>query len=525
MAQGILPRPGRGGIGGLVTQAYRSRLGIFLQSVLIGVISGFVVLSFRLALEAGEGLRERAYLYLRQGPTALVVAWSLGLVLLGIFLGWIATRFPMTRGSGIPQIKGAFQRRFRLQWLPEMPLKWLGAVLGIGAGLSLGREGPSVQLGAYSGKAVLGIFRRPATERRYLLTSGAAAGLAAAFNAPLAGVIFAVEELHRYFSPLLLACAMGASVAGDLVAGRFFGLKPSFTFPSIEVLGLERLPWVVIFGVVAAFGADLFKRALYAGQDFYARLRIPPMARPVVPLLASVPLGLAGFDLLGGGHHLVESLATEHFALGVMLSLFAGKLLFTALSYGTGSSGGIFLPLLVAGALLGDAYGSALAALGAIPETETLNFLIIGMAAFFTGVVRAPVTGAVLVIEMSGNFNHFSSIIAACLVAYVVTDLIRSRAVYDVLLERIDARFDLPKDGSGRTIVEAHVAAGSALSNRFIRNVPWPCGALVVGVQRGEAELVPRGDTEIKPGDVIIALVDEARAAEAQAKLEELGSG
>ncbi|MBP7095408.1 MAG: ClC family H(+)/Cl(-) exchange transporter [Spirochaetia bacterium] len=525
MASGILPRPVPGGIGGMVTHAYRSRLGIFLQSVLIGVISGFVVLSFRLALEAGEGLRASIYERLRDAPAWLVGAWALGLVALGLFLGWIATRFPMTRGSGIPQIKGAFQRRFRLQWLPELPLKWLAATLGIGAGLSLGREGPSVQLGAYAGKAVLGVLRRPATERRYLLTSGAAAGLAAAFNAPLAGVIFAVEELHRYFSPLLLACAMGASVAGDMVAGRVFGLKPSFAFPSMEVLSLARMPWIILFGILAAFGADLFKRALYAGQDFYARLRVPPVARPVLPLLVAVPIGLLGFDLLGGGHHLVESLAAERFAVGALFALLAGKVLFTALSYGSGTAGGIFLPLLVAGALLGTLYGRVLAAAGLIPEVETLNFLIIGMAAFFTGVVRAPVTGAVLVIEMSGNFNHFSSIIAACLVAYVVTDLIRSRAVYDVLLERIDARFDLAKEGSGRTVVEAHVASGSALANRFIRNVAWPCGALVVGVQRGEAELVPRGDTELRAGDVIIALVDEARAAEAQAKLEELGSG
>ena len=114
MASGILPRPVPGGIGGMVTHAYRSRLGIFLQSVLIGVISGFVVLSFRLALEAGEGLRASIYERLRDAPAWLVGAWALGLVALGLFLGWIATRFPMTRGSGIPQIKGAFQRRFQI---------------------------------------------------------------------------------------------------------------------------------------------------------------------------------------------------------------------------------------------------------------------------------------------------------------------------------------------------------------------------------------------------------------------------
>jgi H+/Cl- antiporter ClcA len=324
-----------------------------------------------------------------------------------------------------------------LEWWPELPLKLVTGVLGLGAGLSLGREGPSIQIGAYIGKGVLTVFRRPHRERQILVTAASAAGVAAAFNAPLAGLLFVLEELQSSFSPLFIACSMGAAMAADAVAGFFFGLGPVFDFKHIDVLPLKAFPWVVLLGVICALLGDLFKRSLYFSLNLYDRFRIPQIIRPVLPLLVSVPVGFLLFDISGGGHWLIESLSQESKPLNLLCVLLAGKILFTAICYGSGTSGGIFLPLLACGAIVGSILGEILVMAGFALEGQNLNFMILGMAALFTGAVKAPVTGIVLILEMSGNFDHLGALVLVCFSAFVTSELIASKPVYTALLERL----------------------------------------------------------------------------------------
>jgi H+/Cl- antiporter ClcA len=420
----------------VIRKWYASRLAVVLESVLIGFFAGLVVVLFRCLLGEAEGLRRRLYEALGRLPWYWTGGWLLVLAGIGLFLGWAAGARPMIRGSGIPQIKGALLRLMTLNWRSELPLKFITGVLGIGAGLSLGREGPSIQIGAYTGKALLTIFRRPLRERKILVSAASAAGVAAAFNAPLAGVLFVLEELQSGFSPLFLACSMGAAMAADISAGFFFGLRPVFDFRQAAALPLEDMVWVVVLGICCGFLGDFFKRALYVSQDLYGRLHIPPILRPIIPLLASAPLGFFLFDLTGGGHSLIESLSLQSRPLTLIVLLLGGKILFTALCYGSGTSGGIFLPLLACGALTGHALGLILLNTGLIGN-NLLNFTILGMAAFFTGAVNAPVTGIILILEMSGSFDHLVNLVLVCLCAFVTSNLIGSRPVYEVLLERI----------------------------------------------------------------------------------------
>ncbi|MFP3090346.1 ClC family H(+)/Cl(-) exchange transporter [Treponema sp. TIM-1] len=420
-----------------VRRWYGSRLAVIIESIIIGAAVGFVVVLFRYLLVRAEDLRTLIYQALPGLPFFWTLCWGLALALAGLFLGWIAKKRPMIRGSGIPQIKGALLGQMTLDWVPELPLKLVTGILGLGAGLSLGREGPSIQIGAYVGKGVLSIFRRPEREQQFLITGASAAGLAAAFNAPLAGVLFALEELQSSFTPLFLACAMGASMAAAGAAALFFGLHPIFDFRDIAALPLRGFPWVVLLGIICGLLGDLFKRGIYCSLNLYDRFRIPPILRPVIPLAMSVPLGFLFFDITGGGHALIESLSMTERSLTLILLLLAGKLLFTALCYGSGTSGGIFLPLLACGALAGIGLGKFLAFAGITTPEQNLNFMILGMAAFFSGVVKAPVTGIILILEMSGNFNHLWSLVLVSLSAFVTADLIASRPIYTVLLERM----------------------------------------------------------------------------------------
>jgi H+/Cl- antiporter ClcA len=415
-------------------------MAVVLESILIGIVTGFLIVLFRGLLSLGDGLRQDLYRRLAALPAPLAwrrtLLWCLALIPAGLFLGFCSKKFPMIKGSGIPQIKGALSRLCSLNWAPELPLKFVTGVLGLGLGLSLGREGPSIQMGAYVGKGVLSVFRRPHRERKTLITAASAAGVAAAFNAPMAGVLFALEELQAGFSPAIIACCMGAAMAADLVAGYFFGLRPVFDFHYVNVLPIQSFQWIVLLGVLCGLLGDIFKRSLYLFQDIYVRLRIPQLVRPALPLLVSVLLSFYCFDITGGGHNLIESLQQDGRSFELILLLLMGKILFTALSYGSGTSGGIFLPLLACGALTGDGLGLLLNRLGWLSEGQNLNLMIMGMAAFFTGAVGAPVTGIVLILEMSGNFNHLSGLVLVCLSAFVTTLLINSRPVYEALLAR-----------------------------------------------------------------------------------------
>ena len=419
-----------------VRRCYDSRLAVIFESVFIGLVTGLIIVFFRYTLSRADGLRRHIYDSLGSLPGTCLLLWAAVLVLIGLFLGVAAKYRPMIKGSGIPQIEGVLERKMVLRWKSELPLKIITGILGIGAGLSLGREGPSIQIGAYVGRSVLSVLHRDRRERKVLITA-AAAGLAAAFNAPLAGVLFVLEELRAGFSPLFLACIMGASMTADATAACFFGTGPIFNFSEIAVLPLNLMHWVVFLGAACGLLGALFKNCLYFFLNLYDRLGIPLIPRPVFPLLVSIPLGYFLFDATGGGHGLIEALSTGYHDPGLIGVLFVVKVLFTALSYGSGTSGGIFLPLLACGALAGAGLGEILGSLGIIGGTEALNFLILGMAAFFAGVVNAPVTGIILILEMSGNFNHLGNLVLVSLSAYVTSSLLGSRPVYAVLLERL----------------------------------------------------------------------------------------
>jgi H+/Cl- antiporter ClcA len=281
------------------------------------------------------------------------------------------------------------------------------------------------------------VFKRPSRDRHTLLSAAAAAGLSAAFSAPFAGVLFALEELQPTFNPIYIACVLGASMAADAVASIFFGFTPVFDFRQITVLPLKYIGYEILLGILCGLLGVLFKKLLYWFQDFYEALHIPVVLRPVLPLLVSIALGLTLYDVTGGGHQLIEKLSVEHLGLGLIAALLIGKLLFTTLAYGSGTAGGIFLPLLACGALTGEALGEALSVLGLIPPERVFNFLILGMAAFFASVVKAPLTGMALILEMAGNFNNLGGLALVCLGSFVTADLLGSEPVYTVLLQRM----------------------------------------------------------------------------------------
>jgi len=196
------------------------RLKLVFEGIGVGTITGLLIVLYRIALEKATFLLTDIYKTISVKPI-LVLPWIVTLIIIGYVVGLMVKHEPMISGSGIPQVEGVLLRKLDMIWWRVILGKFIGGILSIGSGLSLGREGPSVQIGAAVGQGFSKVFKRVKIEEKYLMTSGASAGLAAAFNAPLAGVMFALEEVHKNFSPLVLLSALSAALSADFVASGY----------------------------------------------------------------------------------------------------------------------------------------------------------------------------------------------------------------------------------------------------------------------------------------------------------------
>lgn len=415
----------------------RMKLRLFLEGNLIGVLTGFVIAAFRYLLVLSEEALPRLYAWLAAASPVWTTAWCAVLAAIGYVLYRIVRHEPMTSGSGIPQIEGILAGEMQMNWARVLAWKFIGAVLGIGAGLSLGREGPSVQLGACLGQGVGRMARRAPGEDRYLLMAGAGAGLAAAFNAPLAGVIFCLEELTKDFSPLVLMGAVAACVTATTVVQQFFGLAPVFHMGDVPVVETGSFfLLLVLLGLFVGFVSLAFNRSLTFSLDTFAHLKLPAWSKPMLPLFVSVAFGFALPQVLGGGSPLVDSLVVCDYGLTMLCVLFAAKFLFLMVCFGSGVPGGIFLPMLVLGALAGAIFARLAALAGVLPDGLAVDCMVFGMAAYFACVVKSPITGTVLIMEMTGSFAHMLPLILVSMTAYLVSELTGGRPVYEMLLSR-----------------------------------------------------------------------------------------
>jgi CIC family chloride channel protein len=410
---------------------------ILPKALVVGLVAGLLASAFRVALLTVERSR---IAWLSELPGALRIGVAVVIGAIGGAIGlWLVRRFaPDAGGSGIPQLKGFMLGERGIEWRRLLPVKFFAGVLGIGGGFALGREGPTIQMGGATGLMVSEWFRVKIGEgeRKALIAAGAGAGLASAFNAPLAGVMFVLEELAGNFTPVIFVAAFLASVTADVVGRVLTGEMPVFSLHEMPVPTLRALPLALLLGLICGLGGVIFNRCLLKSLDLYARLRWPAWA---VGGLAGAGVGLASGiypGVAGTGGLLAERALAGEIALRWLPVLLLARFLLTMGSYGTGAAGGIFAPLLVIGALGGLGFGQVAhhltPSLAAHPEI----YAVIGMGGLLTAIVRAPLTGIVLMIELTGKYDFMLPLLACCLTAYGVAEALRDKPIYEALRER-----------------------------------------------------------------------------------------
>lgn len=490
------------------------------QGALVGVAAGVVVSLYRMILSYAERFSAALYSGVRSHLWMVVFLFA-GLVLAGILVGFLTERQPMIKGSGIPQVEGQILGIFHISWWRVIIGKIVGGALSIVAGLSLGREGPSIQLGAAVGDGVAKGMKRDETEKRYLLTCGASAGLAAAFNAPLAGMLFALEEVHKNFSVSVLLSALTSAVAADLVSKMFFGMDAVFGAPALVGLPLQYYLLLPVLGILLGGCGWFYNKNLLFTQRMYKK--ITWVKRPFVMILPFVTAGVVGLllpDILGGGHGIITALLENKLAFSYIAVLLAAKFVFSMVSFGSGAPGGIFFPLLVLGALVGGLFGQAAVSLFGVGEQYYTNFLLLGMVGMFTGIVRAPVTGIVLIVEMSGSLTQMLPLAVVAVCAYLTADFLRSKPIYESLLENMKVN----KTGEshadrGKVLLNFAVESGSRADGKTVGELSWPKSCLVVSIQRGNEELIPKGGTSLQVGDYVMLMCPREEEGTCREKL------
>lgn len=498
---------------------------LYFLSILIGIITGFIVSMYRMYLNYANYFREK-YIELSKGNGKMILILWIFFIMIGLLVEYISKKYPRISGSGIPQVKGIILGQLEYKnWFQELVGKFATGLLGIGAGLSLGREGPSVQLGSYVAYGAGKIFNKSSTEMKYLVTSGASAGLAGAFGAPLSGVMFALEELHRFISTKLLICSFLASITSDFVGRRIFGINTAFDLISVYPKNIN--PYYlflsyIILGIIVAFFGKIFIVTLLTFQEKYKTLKLSSFLK--VSFVMSTAILLCYFlpDVTGGGHHLVEELTTQHRTIAILIVIFIVKLLFTSLSYSTGFAGGIFLPMLVLGAILGKIYGIVLVEFFDMKNSFIVHYIVLGMAGYFVAVVRAPITGAVLILEMTGNFDHLLALATVSIVSYYITEILEVEPIYEILYEKMPKdKVDIYKKYRNKTVMSIPVSYESELIGKAISDIKWLEDVLIVSIKRGESEITPRGNVVIQGGDLLILYLPEERLTDIKSMIYE----
>jgi CIC family chloride channel protein len=413
---------------------------LHLLTFLIGGLCGLAAVAFHWLLEILQnGVIYRA--------AALDSPWRIPLLLLVPALGGLAAGLglhfyaPEARGSGIPQVKTAFLLDGGRIPARVIPAKMLLPAINIGSGASLGREGPTVQICAAIASFLGRVFDLSRERLRSLVPVGAAAGLAAAFNTPIAAVTFTLEEILGDTAAKPLGSIVIASVIASVVERWMLGEHALFSVPAYRLNGLRELPFYLLLGILAGGAAVIFNESLLRLRSWFSRRRrMPAWAAPAAGGLALGVLGTAALLLTGSasvfgvGYQQLAAGLQGPLPLKLLILLLLFKLAATVVSYSSGSTGGIFGPSLYIGGMLGGAVGLLAAAILQEPAVQPGAFALVGMGAAFAGIVRAPITSIIIIFEMTNNYSVILPLMAANITSYALARRLSPAPIYDALL-------------------------------------------------------------------------------------------
>lgn len=492
-------------------------INIVFLSVLTGIFAGVVVTFYTICTSYGEQYSRELYSLILQYP-AFIPLLFVGLAAGAVVIGTLVRFVPMIRGSGIPQIEGACRGKFPFNWYVTMCSMFAASLACVFMGLAAGSEGPSIEIGGCVGEGTGRILRRSFMIRRLQIASGASAGFAVAFNAPVTGMIFALEEAFKSFSPMIFVSAsvsvitaLGVRTGIRLALGRSVGFAmEGFVFAqNMDVAGYG---YVALAAFIVALAAVAFYYAVQGAKKIFSKITfLKGAGKFIIPFVLSGAFGLITVYAMGGGHNFIHSLATggtgriegiSVLGAGIIASLaiiVALRFILMALYMGCGVPCGVFIPMLAVGAGLGALLSSLFVQTG-MDAAYTDYIVIICMSVFFTSFVRAPITGLFMVFELTGQFANLLPALLGVVIASLVAEVCRTEPGYEKNLHGF-IRDEGFADREKPVRVTVTVRPRSLADGGRIKSIIWPSGGLVVAIRLPDGtQVIPSGNTKLDAG-------------------------
>ena len=423
-----------------------------ILSIFIGVLSGLLVVSFRVAIEWLKILTLGSSPH--AGQLRLLIVPSVAGLVVAALVRWV---FPGARGSGVNQTKAALYIYNGFISFKTVIGKFITAAIAIGCGHSLGPEDPSLQIGAGVASIIARKLRLSRQSLRLFAPIGAAAGLAAAFNAPISAILFVIEEVIGYWSAAVLGSVVLAAISSVSVARIFWGSEPLFRIPSVTLRDPRELTAYAVLGVFGGLSAFVFSRALGALRPHLRRMS--PNAQLFQPAIAGLLVGMIGYygfpQVMGPGYDVMDQALHGQFTWQFLGLLVAFKMIATTLSFSSGTPGGMFAPTLFVGTMLGAGVGTVEHMLLPHASGAVGSYALVGMGVLFAGFLRAPLTSVFMVLEISGNYSIILPVILANTIAYLLSRSLQPVPIFELFTHQDG--LDLPSMEEQRETVGLHL--------------------------------------------------------------------
>ncbi len=481
-----------------------------------GIVTGFVVgitiFFFKLIAEKLEEISHHLYEGAKGSPLRILLIF-LGLSLIAVLMYLLHKKIPEVKGGGIPRSEGIMRGILKLRWLPTFFGTLFGSLMSFFSGIPLGSEGPSVLIGTSVAHGLNPQLRGEATNRE-IMTGGACAGFAVATGSPLTAILFVLEEVHRRITPSLVLIASAASLTATGVNHllcELFEINPVlFDVGAVVELQLPQIGYVLLMTLIVALAVNVFDVAVFYFQKLMEThgAKIPALAKLLFVFLLTGIVGIFFPEALFGGRGIILGVLSGEKTLYFVLLLLAWRAIMMIFTSASGATGGIFVPTLAIGALVGALGADLLVTIG-MPEEFYGTMVLISMCAFMGGTMRAPLTAAVFFIESTAQYTSVFYVAIVVFGVYFITNLFDREAFYDMVLVSMEKAQNKKRK---RRILrfEAKVSDSAFIIGKPSRDILWPHGAVITSITRADAHrraMDNDGEKKFYAGDTLVIRV------------------
>lgn len=477
--------------------------------VVCGAVTGAFTFFFKLTAKWAEEISRWVYSASR-GSWIWISAVFCGLVLLGSCMALLHKKLPEVKGGGIPRSEGVLRGVLSFKWLRTLVGTFVGSMISYIGGVPLGSEGPAVLMGTAIGGMCGSISKNRSTWSRYVMTGGAGAGFAVATGSPFSGILFALEEIHKRFTPMLVlivSVSVVSATAVNRLLCSIFGMSAElFDFGVLPVLELSQIGHLILAGLLIALGVGLFDVSIALFGRLTERLKkyINGYIKTVAVFVITGLFGFLFADAIYSGHDVIHHVTENNRTVIYLAVLVAVRLIMMLLITDSGVTGGIFIPTLAIGALTGALIAKLLVFMGMPGDTFPV-IVILCTCGFIGGTLRAPLTATVLFIELTGSADNLFFAALVVFTVNAVVALLNQTPFYDIALERME---EAQNRGKQPVIAyfEMRVSHGAFVIGKTVRDIMWPSSAVVTGVTRAseaEEDMDHDGEKKLLEGDTV----------------------